>query len=136
MLAYFLLGSFFGIVIVKSEAASWFRVQEMFRFQSFHIYGILLAAVATAALSLALMRKLGTRTLGGNAIAIPPKQLGTGRRYWIGGIIFGLGWALSGACPGPMFALAGSGIGVYALLVLSALAGTWVYGALRSTLPH
>jgi uncharacterized protein len=136
MLAYFLLGSFFGIVIVKSEAASWFRVQEMFRFQSFHMYGILLAAVATAALSLALMRKLGTRTLGGNAIAIPPKQLGTGRRYWIGGIIFGLGWALSGACPGPMFALAGSGIGVYALLVLSALAGTWVYGALRSTLPH
>jgi uncharacterized protein len=136
MLAYFLLGSFFGIVIVKSEAASWFRVQEMFRFQSFHMYGILLAAVATAALSLALMRKLGTRTLGGNAIVIPPKQLGTGRRYWIGGIIFGLGWALSGACPGPMFALAGSGIGVYALLVLSALAGTWVYGALRSTLPH
>jgi uncharacterized protein len=136
MLAYFLLGSFFGIVIIKSEAASWFRVQEMFRFQSFHMYGILLAAVATAALSLALMRKLGTRTLGGNAIAIPPKQLGTGRRYWIGGIIFGLGWALSGACPGPMFALAGSGIGVYALLVLSALAGTWVYGALRSTLPH
>jgi uncharacterized protein len=136
MLAYFLLGSFFGIVIVKSEAASWFRVQEMFRFQSFHMYGILLAAVATAALSLALMRKLGTRTLGGNAIAIPPKQLGTGRRYWIGGIIFGLGWALSGACPGPMFALAGSGIGVYALLVLSALAGTWVYGALRSTLPQ
>jgi uncharacterized protein len=136
MLAYFLLGSFFGIVIVKSEAASWFRVQEMFRFQSFHMYGILLTAVATAALSLALMRKLGTRTLGGNAIAIPPKQLGTGRRYWIGGIIFGLGWALSGACPGPMFALAGSGIGVYALLVLSALAGTWVYGALRSTLPH
>jgi uncharacterized protein len=136
MLAYFLLGSFFGIVIVKSEAASWFRVQEMFRFQSFHMYGILLAAVATAALSLALMRKLGTRTLGGNAIAIPPKQLGTGRRYWIGGIIFGLGWALSGACPGPMFALAGSGIGVYALLVLSALAGTWVYGALRATLPH
>jgi uncharacterized protein len=136
MLAYFLLGSFFGIVIIKSEAASWFRVQEMFRFQSFHMYGILLAAVATAALSLALMRKLGTRTLGGNAIAIPPKQLGTGRRYWIGGIIFGLGWALSGACPGPMFALAGSGIGVYALLVLSALAGTWVYGALRATLPH
>jgi uncharacterized protein len=136
MLPYFLLGSFFGIVIIKSEAASWFRVQEMFRFQSFHMYGILLTAVATAALSLALMRKLGTRTLGGNAIAIPPKQLGTGRRYWIGGIIFGLGWALSGACPGPMFALAGSGIGVYALLVLSALAGTWVYGALRSTLPH
>jgi uncharacterized protein len=136
MLAYFLIGSFFGIVIIKSEAASWFRVQEMFRFQSFHMYGILLTAVATAALSLALMRKLGTRTLGGNAIAIPPKQLGTGRRYWIGGIIFGLGWALSGACPGPMFALAGSGIGVYALLVLSALAGTWVYGALRSTLPH
>jgi uncharacterized membrane protein YedE/YeeE len=133
---FLLLGCLFGIVLVKSEVVSWFRIQEMFRFQSFHMYGIIMSAIVTAALSILLIKRTGARTLGGEPITIPPKKLGWGYRYWIGGSLFGVGWALTGACPGPMFALTGSGLSVYAVSVLSALAGTLLYGSWRPHLPH
>jgi uncharacterized membrane protein YedE/YeeE len=134
--AYFVLGCLFGIVLTKSEVVSWFRIQEMFRFQSFHMYGVLGSAVAVAAGSIAVLRRFGIPTLTGEPIAIPAKELGKGYRYWIGGTIFGVGWALTGACPGPLFALVGSGAGVFTVAVISALAGTWVYGYFRPFLPH
>jgi uncharacterized membrane protein YedE/YeeE len=135
-LPYLLLGCLFGIVLIKSEVVSWFRIQEMFRFQAFHMYGVLLSAVTTAAISIALLKRSGARTLAGDAIAIPSKTLGRGDSYWMGGTLFGAGWALTGACPGPLFALAGSGISVYAVAAVSALAGTWLYGYVRPHLPH
>lgn len=128
-LRYVLLGALFGVVLVKSEVVSWFRIQEMFRFQSFRMYGIIGSAVAVAATGVALVRRY-------RGIAMPRKELGTGRRYWIGGTIFGLGWGLLGMCPGPIFALLGTGMGVMAVALLSAFAGTWVYGHLRDRLPH
>ena len=134
--AYFVLGCLFGTVLIKSEVVSWFRIQEMFRFDAFHMYGVLGSAVAVAALSIALLKRLGVRTLSGGPIAVPAKELGRGYRYWIGGTIFGVGWALTGACPGPLFALLGSGVTVFAAAVASALLGTWVYGFLRPSLPH
>jgi uncharacterized protein len=133
---YFVLGLFFGILLTKSEVVSWFRIQEMFRFQSFHMYGVLGSAVAVAAASIGLLRRFGVQTVDGEPISIPPKELGKGYRYWIGGTIFGVGWALTGACPGPLFALVGSGVSVFAAAVISALAGTWIYGYLRPSLPH
>jgi uncharacterized membrane protein YedE/YeeE len=136
LLVYLLLGVLFGIVLTKSEVISWFRIQEMFRFQSFHMYGIIGAAVVVAALSVALIKKLDLRTVRGEPIRIPPKEMGTGYRYWIGGTIFGLGWALLGACPGPIFALLGNGVLVIVVALASALAGTWAYGYLRPHLPH
>ena len=136
LILYFALGCLFGVVLIKSEVVSWFRIQEMFRFQSFHLYGIIMSAVVTAALSIAILRRIGAQTLSSEAISIPPKTLGRGYRYWIGGTLFGVGWALTGACPGPLFALVGSGISVYVVAALSALAGTWVYGYLRPRLPH
>lgn len=136
MIRYFALGGLFGIVLIKSEAVSWFRIQEMFRFQSFQMYGVIVSAVIIAALSIALLRRAGVPTLAGEAIAIPTKQLGKGYRYWIGGSMFGVGWALTGACPGPLFALTGAGVSVYLVAALSALVGTWAYGYLRPQLPH
>jgi uncharacterized membrane protein YedE/YeeE len=133
---YFVLGCFFGILLTKSEVVSWFRIQEMFRFQSFHMYGVIGSAVAVAAASIGLLRRFGVQTVDGEPISIPPKELGKGYRYWIGGTIFGVGWALTGACPGPLFALVGSGVSVFAAAVISALAGTWIYGYLRPSLPH
>jgi uncharacterized membrane protein YedE/YeeE len=133
---YFAAGALFGLVLVKAEVVSWFRIQEMFRFQSFHMYGIILSAVLVAGLSLSVLRRLGARALDGSPIGLPPKTMGAGHRYWIGGSIFGVGWALTGACPGPLFALLGSGVSVIAVTILAALAGTWVYGALRPRLPH
>jgi hypothetical protein len=136
LLRYFLLGVLFGIVLTKAEVISWYRIQEMFRFQAFHMYGILGSAVLVAALSVALLKRLRLRTLGGDAIAIPPKVMGKGYRYWVGGSLFGVGWAFTGACPGPLFALVGSGVTVMAVTALAAVGGTWVYGYLRPTLPH
>jgi uncharacterized membrane protein YedE/YeeE len=136
LLLYLVLGALFGVVLTKSEVISWFRIQEMFRFQAFHMYGIIGSAIVTAALGLQVIRRLGLRTLDGSAIEVPPKAMGRGTRYWLGGAIFGLGWALVGACPGPLFALLGTGVGVIAVPLVAALAGTWVYGALRSRLPH
>jgi uncharacterized protein len=133
--AYLLLGIAFGFVLTKSEVLSWFRIQEMFRFQSFRMYGIIGTAVATAALSLAL-KKFHLKSATGEPIVIPPKQLGHGVRYALGGTIFGVGWALTGACPGPLFALIGNGVSVMIAAVLSALLGTWLYGELRPKLPH
>ena len=136
LLSYLALGMLFGVVLTKSEVISWFRIQEMFRFQSFHMYGIIGSAIVVAALGLQIIRRLELRSLRGSAIVIPPKAMGSGTRYWLGGTIFGLGWGLVGACPGPLFALLGNGIGVVAVILMSALAGTWAYGVARPRLPH
>ena len=133
---YLLAGVFFGIVATKSQIISWYRIQEMFRFHSFHMYGIILSAVAVAALSVTLIRRFGTRDLEGQTIEIPPKELGRGSRYWIGGVLFGLGWGMAGACPGPIFALIGNGVVGGVVLLASALVGTWTYAWLRPHLPH
>lgn len=135
LLRYLLLGMLFGIVLTKSEVISWFRIQEMFRFQSVHMYGIIGSAVAVAALSLQVIKRFRIRTLTGAEIHIPPKQWSR-YRYLVGGTLFGLGWALLGACPGPLFALVGNGVTVIVVAILSATAGTWAYGALRPHLPH
>jgi len=136
LLVYLLLGIAFGVVLTGSEVVSWFRIQEMFRFQSFRMYGIIGSAIATAAVSLALIRRTGLKTVSGESISIPAIPLGSGIRYAAGGALFGLGWALTGACPGPLFALIGNGASVMIAAVVSALAGTWVYGWLRPLLPH
>ncbi|MGA3345629.1 MAG: DUF6691 family protein [Terracidiphilus sp.] len=133
---YLLLGIAFGVVLCRSEVISWFRIQEMFRFQSFRMYGIIGSAIATAAASIALIKRVKLKSASGEIITIPRKELGSGVRYAAGGTIFGLGWALTGACPGPLFALIGNGVSVMIAAVLSALAGTWVYGWLRPRLPH
>lgn len=133
---YFVLGLLFGVVITKGEMISWFRIQEMFRFQGFHMFGVFATALPTAILTVQLLKRRRTHALSGEPISIPPKRLGTGVRYAVGGAIFGLGWALTGACPGPLFALLGSGQTVIAASIASALAGTWTYGLLRRSLPH
>jgi len=133
---YLLLGTVFGVVLTRSEVLSWFRIQEMFRFQSPRMYEIIVSAILVAAVSVALIKRLGANTIGGEAIAIPPKHLGHGVRYAVGGTIFGLGWALTGACPGPLFALVGNGVTVMIAAIASALVGTWLYGVLRPSLPH
>ncbi|PYT19457.1 MAG: transporter [Acidobacteria bacterium] len=135
-LAYLFLGICFGITLTQSEVLSWFRIQEMFRFQSLRMYEIIASAIAVAAVSVTLIKKLGLKTVSGEPIAISPKTMGLGVRYAAGGTIFGLGWALAGACPGPMFALVGNGVSVMIVAIGSALAGTWLYGLLRPRLPH
>lgn len=135
-LFYLLAGAWFGVVLTKSEVISWFRIQEMFRFQSPHMYLIIVSAVVVAGVSLALVRRFVPRSMTGEAIHVPPKQWGRGVRYPVGGVIFGAGWALTGACPGPLFALLGSGLSVVTVVILGALAGTWTYGHLRPHLPH
>ncbi|MEM9664882.1 MAG: DUF6691 family protein [Bacteroidota bacterium] len=137
---YGLLGVYLGVVFTQSQVISWFRIYEMFRFDSFHMYGLIGTAVGTAALSIALIKKLNLKTLHGEPIHLAPKAWGQARlpgaRYWMGGILFGLGWALLGACPGPIFALVGGGISVMVLALAGALVGTWTYAALRPHLPH
>lgn len=133
---YLLVGIFFGIVATKSEIISWFRIQEMFRFQAFHMYGIIGSAVVVAFIAVWLIKRGRIRSADGSEINIPPKEMGKGTRYWAGGIIFGFGWALTGACPGPMFALVGNGFLVILVAIASAIAGAWVYGAMRPKLPH
>jgi uncharacterized membrane protein YedE/YeeE len=136
LLPYFALGGAFGFVLIEAEVVSWFRIQEMFRFDAFHMYGIIGTAVFTAGLSLLAIRRLGVRDAEGKPLALPPKTIGTGVRYLAGGTTFGVGWALTGACPGPLVALVGAGVPVMIVAVLSALAGTWTYGLLRPKLPH
>jgi uncharacterized membrane protein YedE/YeeE len=133
-LRYLLLGTGFGFVLTKSEAISWFRIQEMFRFQSFHMYGMILSAILVGIVSVQLLKRFRVRTLSGEPIMIQPKTFHWGQV--IGGVIFGLGWALTGACPGPLYALVGSGVWVMVVGLAAAVAGTWVYGWLRETLPH
>ena len=134
LIKYLLLGMVFGIVLIKSQVVSWFRIQEMFRLESFHMYGVIGSAVAVGALSVFLIRRLGIRTVSGEDVVIPTKTFNWG--YVIGGLIFGLGWAITGACPGPLFAQVGGGFLVVLVTLLSAIAGTWVYGWVRDKLPH
>jgi uncharacterized membrane protein YedE/YeeE len=136
MLRYLLSGLFFGFVLVKSEVVSWFRIQEMFRFDAFHMHGIIGVAIVVAMISIMLIKKKNITDLDGNPITIPPKDPSQVTRYVVGGIIFGLGWALLGACPGPMFSLLGTGLSIMIVPIFTALVGTWVYGALRPKLPH
>jgi hypothetical protein len=131
---YLIVGILFGIVFVKSEVISWFRIQEMFRLQSFHMYGIIGSAIVVGMISVWLIKKFNVKTIYGEPITISPKKFNKGQIY--GGLIFGLGWALTGACPGPLFAQIGTGASVVAVTLLSAIAGTWVYGWLRERLPH
>ena len=131
---YVLAGGWFGILLVKSEVISWFRIQEMFRLQSFHMYGVIGSAVLTGMISVWLIKRFHIKTIDGNSIVIPGKKFGKGQVY--GGLLFGFGWALTGACPGPLFALVGSGATVVVVVLLCAIAGTWVYGLLAEKLPH
>ena len=131
---YFVIGTLFGVVLTKGEAVSWFRIQEMFRFGSFHMYGVLMSAVVVAAACFAFLQRGNRRALSGEPIGIP-RKVGL-HRYWIGGTVFGVGWALTGACPGPLFVLVGNGVTVMVVAVASALVGTWVYGLVRAKLPH
>ncbi len=129
-----LLGIFFGMVLTNGEVTSWFRIQEMFRFDSFHMYGVIGSAIAVGAISMLFVKKLGVRSLQGEPVAIETKQLGKGTA--IGGIIFGIGWALTGACPGPLYALAGCGYPAFFIALLCAIGGALVYGLIRDKLPH
>lgn len=133
-LKYLVVGIIFGIVFVKAEIVSWFRIQEMFRLQSFHMYGVIGSAVAVGMLSVWLIRKFNIKTLSGAPVTFQNKQFNKGQVY--GGLIFGLGWAITGACPGPLFAQIGTGATVIVVTLLSAIAGTWVYGRFRERLPH
>ena len=133
---YFVLGLLFGIIITKGEVISWFRIQEMFRFQGFYMFGVFATALPTALITVQVLKRWQARTVSGAPIVIAGKALGSGTRYIGGGILFGIGWALTGACPGPLFALLGSGVSVIAAVIASALAGTWTYGVLRPHLPH
>jgi uncharacterized membrane protein YedE/YeeE len=133
-LKYMAAGIIFGIIFVKAEVISWFRIQEMFKLQSFHMYGIIGSAVLVGAISVWLIRKFNIKTIYGETITFPTKKFSKGQVY--GGLIFGLGWAITGACPGPLFAQIGTGATVIIVTLLSAIAGTWVYGRTRNHLPH
>ena len=138
LVAALLVGVGLGVVFVQSEVASWFRIQEMFRFQSVHLYGTIASAIATAAGSTALLRRLGVRRRTGEPLASAPKVCGDrhGARYWLGGTVFGLGWGLLGACPGPIYALIGGGATVVVAALAASLVGARLYAALRHRLPH
>jgi len=133
-LKYLLVGVLFGIVFVKAEIISWFRIQEMFRLQSFHMYGVIGSAVLTGMISVWLIKKFNIKTLDGESVTIAPKKFNKGQIY--GGLIFGFGWAITGACPGPLFAQIGTGAFAVIITLLSAILGTWVYGYFRDKLPH
>jgi hypothetical protein len=131
---YLLIGAAFGIVFIKSEVISWYRIQEMFRFQSFHMYGIIGSAVLVGMISVWLIKKFKVKTIYGEEIELHSKKFNKGNVY--GGILFGFGWALTGACPGPLFAQIGTGSLVFAVALAAAIFGTWTYGLLRDRLPH
>ncbi|WP_337043725.1 YeeE/YedE family protein [Emticicia sp. 17c] len=133
-LKYLVVGIMFGIVFVKAEIISWFRIQEMFRFQSFHMYGVIGSAVLVGMLSVYLIKKFNIKTIAGETVEFHPKKFQQGQIY--GGLIFGLGWAITGACPGPLFAQIGSGFLVVIVTLLSAIAGTWAYGYFKDKLPN
>lgn len=133
-LRFFFAGILFGILLVKSEVISWFRIQEMFRLQSFHMYGVLGSAVFVGMISIYVIRKFNIKTIDGEKIKLHPRKFSKGQIY--GGLLFGLGWALTGACPGPVFAQIGTGTTVFIITLLSAITGTWTYGLIRQRLPH
>ncbi len=133
-LKYLLVGLVFGILFVKAEVISWFRIQEMFRLQSFHMYGIIGSAVVVGMFSVWLIKRFEIKTIHGERITFTDKKFNKGQIY--GGLLFGLGWGLTGACPGPMFAQIGIGATVVLVTLLSAITGTWVYGRFRENLPH
>ncbi|MAU72096.1 MAG: transporter [Pseudozobellia sp.] len=134
-LKFLLVGIFFGIVLVKSEAVSWYRIFEMFKFQSFHMYGIIGSAVTLGIVFVFLIKKLKVKSIEGKEINLPPKEKSV-TRYLLGGTIFGLGWALAGACPGPMYILVGTGVFSMLIVIAAAMLGTFAYGVLRNKLPH
>jgi len=134
-LKYLITGIAFGIIMFKSEAASWFRIFEMFQFDSFHMYGIIGSALATGVIGIQLIKRLKLKSFSGEEIIIPPKAKGW-KNYLFGGILFGLGWGLAGACPGPIFTLIGAGFLPLILVLAFAILGTFVYGILRPKLPH
>ena len=132
---FFSVGILFGIVMSKAEIISWYRIYEMFKFQSFHMYGIIGSAVVLGMLSMFLFRKKMVKTFEGNEIHISPKKKGLNRNL-LGGILFGLGWALAGACPGPMFVLVGKGVVSILVVIFGATLGAFLYGVFKDKLPH
>ena len=134
-ISYLSIGTLFGIIMTKSQAISWYRIYEMFRFDSFHMYGIIGSAVTLGIIGVALIKKYKLKSTEGTPIVFNPKKMSI-PRYLIGGTIFGLGWAMAGACPGPIYTLIGTGYSVILVVLLSALLGTFTYGILRKRLPH
>lgn len=135
VLKYLLVGFVFGIVLTKSEAVSWYRIYEMFQFQSFHMYGIIAVAIATGVIGIQIIKRNNIKDIKGQPIEIQEKEKGSAR-YYIGGIFFGLGWALVGSCPGPIFILLGAGFWSVLIIFLGALVGTFIYGVIKDKLPH
>ena len=134
-LRYLIIGTFFGIVMYKSEAASWFRIYEMFQFQSIHMYGLMGTALAVGIIVVQYIKRNKVKNINGEPIIIADKEKSI-PRYLIGGILFGLGWALAGACPGPMFVMTGAGYFPILVVILGAVLGTWFYGLIKNKLPH
>jgi len=132
---FLLVGIFFGIVLVKSEAVSWYRIYEMFKFESFHMYGIIGTAVVLGVLAVALIKRTKLKDIHGQEIDMPNKDKSF-TRYFVGGSIFGLGWGIAGACPGPMYVLFGTGVWTILVVIAAAVLGTFVYGLLKDRLPH
>ena len=132
---YTMLGVLFGVILSKSEVISWYRIQEMFLFDSFHMYGIIGTAVILGAIGIVVMKKLNVKSIHGKDLHLTPKEMEIPRLLF-GGTIFGLGWSFTGACPGPLYALLGYGVGVVVIILLSAVLGAFVYGLVKSKLPH
>ena len=132
---FFLIGILFGIIMTKSEIISWFRIQEMFRFHSFHMYGVIGSAVILGVIQVFIIKKINFKNIGGKIIEFKNKRIGRYNNLF-GGIIFGLGWALTGACPGPMYILIGNGYYIFGAVILSAILGAFTYGAIKEKLPH
>ncbi|MEM9392006.1 MAG: DUF6691 family protein [Bacteroidota bacterium] len=132
---FLLVGVVFGITLTKAEIISWYRIYEMFRFQSFHMYGVIGSAVVLGVVLLRFIKKIRVKSINGDFISMPAKEKGW-VRYLVGGTLFGLGWALTGACPGPLYILIGNGFTVFLVVLLSAVIGTFIYGLVKSKLPH
>ncbi|MBP6557956.1 MAG: YeeE/YedE family protein [Flavobacterium sp.] len=135
LLRYVIVGFIFGIILTKAEAVSWYRIYEMFQFQSFHMYGIIAVAIFTGLVGIQFIKRKQLKDIDGYPIYIQDKEKGNAR-YWIGGILFGLGWAMVGACPGPIFILLGSGFISVSLILFGAIFGTFLYGVFKDKLPH
>lgn len=132
---FLLVGVFFGIILFKAEVVSWFRIYEMFKFESFHMYGVIGSAVVIGMVIMFLFKKRKLKTIEGEAVFIEPKKKGVARNL-LGGIIFGLGWALGGACPGPMFVLLGKGVIAIIVVLIGAILGAFLFHAFKNKLPH